>query len=151
MKMNFRIGSIIMPLVLPLLAVPALCSCAVDSLEHEFSSMDGKPVANYTVSGKVTDEDGAPIQDIRVIADHSGEISYRADTLYTGKDGSFSKFLAIPLVDGFRITFDDIDGEANGGFFKSVSEYVVPKLTEVPTGMFGGSFLVSIDRTLVKR
>lgn len=96
--------------------------------------------------GSVSDESGGPIPGIRVIADYSTDVVYRADTLYTDKEGQFSKFLSIPRVDKFFMTFSDIDG-----VYESRYENVVPVRTEISSGHFGGSFIVSIDVSLKRK
>lgn len=135
-------------LALSLLAASVFVSCMVDNPEDKFNfSSDEQPIANYQVMGKVSDEDGKPINGIRVIADYV----YRADTLYTDKDGEYSKFLTIPRVDSLYLSFIDIDGPSNGGEFKSVSEHVNPVRTEISSGYFGGSYIVSLNIKLKKK
>lgn len=139
-------------LALSLLAAPIFVSCMVENPEDSFNtSSDGQPIANYQVMGKVSDEDGKPINGIRVIADYSTDIVYRADTLYTDKDGEYSKFLTIPRSGDFYLTFTDIDGQANGGEFESCSEQVKPVRTEISSGHFGGSYIVSFNATLKRK
>ncbi len=102
-------------LALPFLVAPIFVSCMVDDPEDKFDfSSDGQPIANYQIMGKVSDEDGKPINGIRVIADYSTDVIYRADTLYTDQEGEYSKFMSIPRVDKFYMSFTDIDGQANG-------------------------------------
>lgn len=139
-------------LALPLLAAPLFSSCMVENEnpENKFNTSFNEPVANYQVTGKVTDV-GAPIAGIRVIADYSNGVPYRADTLYTDKEGRFSKFMSIPRVDKFVMSFTDIDGNANGGYFKSDTIKVKPVRTEMASGRFGGSFIVSAEVVLNKK
>ena len=139
-------------LALPLLAVPLFSSCMVENEnpENKFDTSSNEPVANYQVTGKVTDVEGGPISGIRVIADYSTDVPYRADTLYTDKEGRFSKFMSIPRVDKFVMSFTDIDGNANGGYFESDSIEVKPVRTEMASGHFGGSFIVSAEVELKK-
>lgn len=131
---------ILKAVVLPLLAA-AFCSCALGETDV-MSSLDEEPVANYQVMGTVSDEAGAPVYGIRVIADYS---SSTADTLYTDREGRFSKFLSAPRVAMFRLTFTDVDGQANGGGFKPKTLNVKPFRTEMASGLRGGSFIVSAD------
>lgn len=148
MKMKSLIGRLVKSLVLSSLTVPVLVSCAVDDPSGPEQFAD-RLVANYKVCGKVSGEDGSPVPGIMVVADRG--YSYHPDTLYTDKDGLYSKFLSAPWTQSFRLSFEDIDGDANGGRFESVSEYVTPILTEMPVGSFGGSYIVSLDVTLVKK
>lgn len=132
---------ILKAVVLPLLAA-AFCSCALGETDV-MSSLDEEPVANYRVMGTVSDEAGAPVYGIRVIARSS--TVYRADTLYTDRKGHFSKFLSAPRVAMFSLTFTDVDGQANGGGFKPKTLDVKPFRTEMASGLRGGSFIVSAD------
>lgn len=130
---------ILKAVVLPLLAA-AFCSCALGETDV-MSSLDEEPVANYQVMGTVSDEAGAPVYGIRVIADYSSS----TDTLYTDREGRFSKFLSAPRVAMFSLTFTDVDGQANGGGFKPKTLDVKPFRTEMASGLRGGSFIVSAD------
>lgn len=129
------------------LTVLGFVSCSVAGMDTDpDSQLDVNQVANYQVQGSVSDESGGPIPGIRVIADYSTDVVYRADTLYTDKEGQFSKFLSIPRVDKFFMTFSDIDG-----VYESRYENVVPVRTEISSGHFGGSFIVSIDVSLKRK
>ncbi len=112
---------------------------------------DGKLPTNYRVEGTVTDVEGNLLQGIRVIADRSGGGFYAADTLYTDKDGRYSKFMTVPKTDRFLLVFEDIDGADGGGEFLAFSEYVDPLRAEMSNGYFGGSYLVTLDVSLERR
>lgn len=140
--MKREMNMILKAVVLPLLAT-AFCSCALGETDV-MSSLDEEPVANYQVMGTVSDEDRAPVYGIRVIAVYNLTV-YRADTLYTDREGRFSKFLSAPRVAMFSLTFTDVDGQANGGGFKPKTLDVKPFRTEMASGLRGGSFIVSAD------
>jgi putative lipoprotein (rSAM/lipoprotein system) len=106
---------------------------------------------NYRVEGTVTDGEGNRLQGIRVIADRSDGGFYAADTLYTDKDGRYSKFMTVPKTDRFLLVFEDIDGAEGGGEFLTFSEYVDPLRAEMSNGYFGGSYLVTLDVSLERR
>ena len=145
---------ILKALALPLLAVPVFYSCMVADggpENDELNSSESKVMANYQVEGTVRDGSGTPVSGIRVIADYSTSVVYLADTLYTDKDGRYSKFLSIPRVDRFFLTFSDIDGSAGGGEFMSESVEVTPVRTEFSSTHFGGSYIVSYNVTLRKK
>ena len=138
-------------MALSLLPASVLVSCMVENHEDGLYHTGDEQVANYQVLGTVRGKDGHPLTGIRVVAGHSTGVLYRADTLYTDKDGKFSKFMSVPRVDKFYMSFSDIDGQANGGEFEKKSEYVSPVRTEISSGHFGGSYIVSIDVTLKKK
>ena len=146
-----------MNMILKMLALSFLMawvfsSCMVDDTENKlFDISGGEPVANYQIIGTVNDEYDNPVPGIRVIADYSAGKPYRADTLYTDKEGRFSRFMSIPRVDKFVMSFTDIDGNANGGYFKSDTIKVKPVRTEMASGRFGGSFIVSAEVVLNKK
>ena len=144
---------ILKTLTLSLLAVSFLSSCMVsDGLEdNELKCPENAVIANYQVEGTVCDEAGTPVSGIMVIADHSANIVYLADTLYTDKEGRYSKFLSIPRVDRFFLTFSDIDGIAGGGEFETESVAVTPVRTEISTEHFGGSYIVSYNISLKRK
>ena len=141
--MKRGMNMILKAVVLPLLAT-AFCSCALGETDV-MSSLDEEPVANYQVMGTVSDKAGAPVYGIRVIADYSSSTVDRADTLYTNREGRFSKFLSAPRVAMFSLTFTDVDGQTNGGGFKPKTLDVKPFRTEMASGLRGGSFIVSAD------
>ena len=84
----------------------------------EGTVMYGVP-AVYLIKGDVKNEaNGKSIPNIRVIAEN-------ADTIYTDSKGKyFYKFSTMDLSD-FYLTFEDIDGQANGGEFVSQEKKVI--------------------------
>ena len=73
--------------------------------------------------GVVTDENGKPIENIRVIIRDAYEYGYNPDTTYTDAQGNFSSNVIrdYGFVNEQTAYFDDVDGEANGGAFQSDS------------------------------
>ena len=74
--------------------------------------------------------DGKALKDIQVIVknenayynDEEGELVRMNDTIYTDSGGEFvSQMMRDGWVDTKKLIFNDIDGEANGGTFKSDS------------------------------
>lgn len=99
----------------------------------EISDEYGSPITDYQVKGRVTSEDGKPLQGIQVIVKNEenayhvyqkddGSMIEGNDTVYTNADGQFvSHQSSIGWVTSEQAVFHDIDGDANGGFFKSDS------------------------------
>lgn len=146
------INLLVKALALSFLAAPALLSCLVEDRSLGFmDSPTAGVIANYQVAGTVSDADGVPVAGIRVVADYSAGPVYRADTLYTDKEGRFSKFMSVPRAERFVLGFSDIDGAGNGGEFVAKSVEVIPLLTEVANGYFGGSYLVSAEVRLDRK
>ena len=93
--------------------------------------MYGTPTAEYSVKGKVTDEKGKGLEGIRVIIngqvgeregvvlDDNADLLCFSDTLATDSKGNFSLERQGFPADRIYIKYQDIDGPANGGEFKS--------------------------------
>lgn len=76
----------------------------------------GSPYASFEVKGKVTDHHGEPIPGIQVTCD-----AMYIQPVYTESDGSYALH-----GDGFprekiQVSFEDVDGEENGGLFAARS------------------------------
>ena len=87
--------------------------------------MYGTPTFDYQADGRVVDEEGNPIEGIRVKVTLGNEWSTKIDgtqveggVVYSGKDGSFTtkKFEDIEI---YSLTAIDVDGEENGGEFET--------------------------------
>ena len=94
--------------------------------------MYGEPHADFKALGTVSDENGKPIEGIRVaIQQHrhyentSGVIYdqndwYENDTLYTDDKGAYQLIRSVfESPNDVKIVFEDIDGEENGGEYTS--------------------------------
>ena len=106
------------------LALLGFAACAETSVEY------GTPTMDFWVRGKVISDDGKALKDIQVIVknenayynDEEGELVRMNDTIYTDSGGEFvSQMMRDGWVDTKKLIFNDIDGEANGGTFKSDS------------------------------
>ena len=106
------------------LALLCFAACAETSVEY------GTPTMDFWVRGKVISDDGKALKDIQVIVknenayynDEEGELVRMNDTIYTDSGGEFvSQMMRDGWVDTKKLIFNDIDGEANGGTFKSDS------------------------------
>lgn len=86
---------------------------------QEIPVMYGTPTIEFTVRGKVTDSEGVPIEGIVVSSDgtHGGNDF----TVVTNKYGTFRSDKINWISIHGPITFTDIDGEANGGDFATLS------------------------------
>ena len=86
----------------------------------------GTPYADYQFSGTVTYESNSPIKDIKVSAkfvyrkNDGGTGSYGGDSTLTDGSGKYTlegrRFISDPDL---KLIVEDMDGEANGGAFKS--------------------------------
>lgn len=124
------------------------CSSSDEPVEY------GTPHADYIIKGQVTDEAGNPIQGINVKAPYGSYLSSQfAQIVETDAAGKFT-LKEFSSQKGHEIVFEDVDGEANGGLFKSETIHVetLPKTqTEKGSGWYRGKFDVQADVKLKKK
>lgn len=108
-------------------AIAALGLSAVPSCDS-FKCEYGTPTMDFEVSGKVIDDKASPINGIKVtIADR-----YVESEAFTSRDGGFSYTGHTFPNDHVNLVFTDIDGEENGGEFKT--DTVTVNLQKVKKG-----------------
>jgi len=123
------------------------------------SVMYGQPHADFKAQGTVTNENGKPIEGIRVAIRqhrHYGNTPgviydqndfYENDTLFTDDKGAFLLLRSVfEGPDDVKIVFEDIDGKENGGEYTSAE--VSPEVTRTKKGdnsWYGGAFEVQAD------
>lgn len=134
------------------------CNAVKERFEPRFEY--GVPSADYMLMGSAKDERGVPIKGIRVVfhphtPKTDPEISdHETDTLYTDANGVFRKDVLRyrwPELSQATVTFDDVDGESNGGEFKSLQ--LGPDKLDVRQLKGGGrwyrgSFLINAEAEL---
>lgn len=106
----------------------ASCSAGELGIVGDQVSQDGIPIVN----GHVTDQDGDPVEHIKVTLDWGGYTI--PDVVYTSSDGVFKAEARLDSKESVELTltFEDIDGEENGGAFETMTDVVTlyPKETE---------------------
>lgn len=107
--------------------------------------MYGCPTVDFQVKGTVVSENAGPLEGIRVVVRTAWDnADYNADTVYTNAKGEFkSHELSSVAIDQQKVYFDDVDGENNGGIFKSDSialEKMDKKQLKKGDGWFNGQF-----------
>ena len=127
--------------------------------------MYGSPHGDFKALGTVTDEEGQPIEGIRIAVtkhDHYENSEsviydqndwYHHDTLYTDSKGEYllqqNVFSAPQEV---TIVFEDIDGEKNGGEFESAQTVRKVERTKDGDGeWYNGAYEVETNVTLKKK
>lgn len=139
-----------------LLSMLGFESCSSESLEEYGSPIVeyGCPHADYIVKGTVTDEAGKPVQGIKITAPASSDTDAATQTALTDGSGAF-KLKEFSNMRGNFLIAEDIDGDANGGEFKSdtlnVLEIKNPKQIEKGKGWYNGKFEVTADFKLKKK
>lgn len=98
----------------------------------------GTPYILYEIHGTVTDSDGNPLSGIRVMSGTS-------EPVYTSSGGTFVLFgkSAPSSSESAVITCDDMDGEANGGFFMKTNQNVPLRLRNAGSGNNKGNYFAS--------
>ena len=88
----------------------------------------------FEIHGKVIDAYGNPLESINVIAG-------QADVQKTNKNGNFTFYGRTAPSDHVLLTFEDKDGEDNGGeFVKMTMEIPVVQKTPGTSGNYKGTF-----------
>ncbi len=160
MKMKRHYG--IKALFLMLLSAIGLTSCDfILNLLPIPKCMYGTPSADYKISGKIKDESGNGINQVRVVVGsaqkNTSSVIYDYpfipyDTLYTDSKGNYSfvrerEFPAATL----RIIAEDVDGDENGGTFLKDSLDIKMKYTGGDDSWYSGkAVLDNQDITLKK-
>lgn len=111
-----------------LLSLLGFSSCNKNEIDDPGNNicLYGTPTTHYIIKGKVTDTDGKPINGVKVDINETHD-DYRrplANQVYSGENGEYSVKTGASgtLYDTkgnvrIEVTFEDIDGEANGGTF----------------------------------
>lgn len=110
-----------------LLSLLGFSSCNKNEIDDPGNNicLYGTPTTHYIIKGKVTDTDGKPINGVKVEANDTYDDRRRPLTdepVYTDEKGEYSANAWGISSDGqgnilLEVTFEDIDGEANGGTF----------------------------------
>ena len=99
-----------------------LASCSMADEMEGIPGMDQMPV--QTFPGSVMDTEGNPIEHIKVTIDWQGEFPVR-DIKYTDSNGIFHlDVINDPESYTVTLTFEDIDGEENGGVFETLTDTI---------------------------
>lgn len=111
----------------------------------------GTPITRFHVKGKVTDDAGEALKNIQVVVRQGWNNDPQdADTIYTDANGEFqSNELSCVGIGEQKVYFHDVDGEENGGTFKSDSvrlSGMEKKQMENGSGWYNGKFEFSMKK-----
>lgn len=119
--------------------------------------MYGSPHCDFTVKGKVTDTEGEPVPEVKVVVDaynswvdgigkHYTNLDY-TDTLFTDNKGCIEKSAILTVEPSeVRITVIDADGAENGEFDEVVLENLeVKQLKRGGNGWYQGAYEVDFE------
>ena len=137
-----------------ILGLLGFASCGEIENILEAPDMYGQPHADFKALGTVRDEDGNPIKGIQVTVRQHWSYDEPADNkLFTDANGTYQ--LIREVFDGpesVTVTFEDVDGEENGGEFASAE--VSPEVVQTKKGdndWYGGAFEAQADVQLKKK
>lgn len=148
-----------------LLGLLGFASCGKLKNIIEASDMYGVPHADFKAMGTVSDENGRPIKGIQVsVRQHwhyentpgvvyGNNDEYIDNTLFTDEQGTYQLIRDVPEgpVD-VTVTFEDVDGEKNGGEFASAEVTTdVIQTRKGDKGWYGGAFEAKADAVLKKK
>lgn len=119
--------------------------------------MYGQPTAHFKFIGDVKDADGKPIPGIRVIIAPQEDDPWVKDTLYTDQAGHVEKETLKydwpdEMIKG-KVTFEDVDGDANGTFKTKVmshGEFEVKQTKKGDGAWYEGDYIVKANAVLEK-
>ena len=137
---------------------------STDHKEKEFRAAYGTPNCDFKVDVTVVDEKGQPLEGIKVIP--AGIENMRSgrtlqdcamlmgkDTLTTDSKGKATHTYNIfSSPEKFKIYFEDLDGDQNGGSFaKDSAEFIPVRTGERKDSWYSGEFTVSGVKVLKKK
>lgn len=119
--MNMKKRTMVHRLLSGALVLLGFTSCS-DELGEEPCEY-GTPYSKFLVKGTVTSEEDEPLKGIQVIVREAWDNNIHiADTVYTDEKGEFrTEELGAAGIGQQQVYFHDIDGEENGGAFRSDS------------------------------
>lgn len=148
-------------LLASLLAILGFSACGDENGAEEY----GVPTAKFIVTGAVTDAAGNPVRGIEVTVKEKVDDTY-CDITYDGKPqattdekGQYttqkmvSSSLSFHSTEGIAVIMKDVDGDDNGGKFKTdtlkADELSIEK-TEEGSGWVTGTYKVTANKQLTK-
>ena len=128
-------------------------SCdSISSGEDEY----GCPITKYQLKGKVTDESGIPIKDLKVSQKHIVENGvYGIDSTATDAKGEyqFKESSEVEIPSDIKLVIEDVDGVENGEFLSDtvgISQLPRNKVEE-GNGWYRGKYEIDGSRKLKKK
>ena len=119
--------------------------------------MYGQPTAHFKFIGDVKDADGKAIPGIRVVIEPQEDDPWVRDTLYTDQAGHVEKeTLKYDWPDEMKngkVTFEDVDGVANGTFKTKVirrGEFEIKQTKKGDGAWYEGDYTVKANVVLEK-
>ena len=148
-----------------LLSLLGFSSCNKNEIDDPGNNicLYGTPTTHYIIKGKVTDTDGKPINGVKVEANDTYDDRRRPLTdepVYTDEKGEYSANAWGISSDGqgnilLEVTFEDIDGEANGGTFANDTvrgkDMTIEKVKNGEGAWNLGTYEITANKTMKKK
>ncbi len=144
-----------------LLSLLGFSSCSNTS--GDSPCLYGSPTSDYHFKGTVTDEQGTPINGIKVVTQEKyGDVTLRLDSTYTDSNGTYQTADKTTVNAQGDVTdrklfvgFEDVDGTENGGEFETAqsvgSDISVKQISKGDNGWYKGKFEFTADKKLKKK
>lgn len=147
-----------------LLSLLGFSSCNKNEIDDPGNNicLYGTPTTHYIIKGKVTDTDGKPINGVKVEADAAHD-DYRrplTEPVYTDEKGEYSANGVGISSDGqgnilLEVTFEDVDGEANGGTFANDTvrgkDMTIEKVKNGDGAWNRGTYEITANKTMKRK
>lgn len=148
-----------------LLSLLGFSSCNKNEIDDPGNNicLYGTPTTHYIIKGKVTDTNGKPINGVKVEANDTYDDRRRPLTdepVYTDEKGEYSANAWGISSDGqgnilLEVTFEDIDGEANGGTFANDTvrgkDMTIEKVKNGEGAWNLGTYEITANKTMKKK
>lgn len=147
-----------------LLSLLGFSSCSKNEIDDPGNDicLYGTPTTHYIIKGKVTDTDGKPINGVKVEANDTYGDRRRplTESVYTDEKGEYSANGVGISSDGqgnilLEVTFEDVDGEANGGTFANDTvrgkDMTIEKVKDGDGAWNRGTYEITANKTMKRK
>lgn len=109
-----------------LMALMGFGAVACEEVNSDVAGEYGVPHVTFSLKARVVDEAGEPIEGIKVSANWIEG--------YTNQDGEININGSVFTGSQYRVTFEDVDGEANGGEFETLTLDITDQVEQTADG-----------------
>lgn len=113
-------------LIYMLMALMGFGAVACEEVNSDVAGEYGVPHVTFSLKARVVDEAGEPIEGIKVSANWIEG--------YTNQDGEININGSVFTGSQYRVTFEDVDGEENGGEFETLVLDITEKVEQTSDG-----------------
>lgn len=146
------------------LSLLGFSSCSKNEIDDPGNDicLYGTPTTHYIIKGKVTDTDGKPINGVKVEANDTYGDRRRplTEPVYTDEKGEYSANGVGISSDGqgnilLEVTFEDVDGDANGGTFANDTvrgkDMTIEKVKDGDGAWNRGTYEITANKTMKRK